>query len=96
MDRLKRELALLKTSRPLVCQYTTRSIFLLDLPSKDYLRALPVCCCCALQPQCEHCGQCGSVSCGLSSVMYHGWEGKCSEKLATPSYSKNPRVNKDI
>ena len=28
--------------------------------------------------------------------MYHGWEGKCSEILATPSYSKNPRVNKDI
>ena len=37
-----------------------------------------------------------SRCCGLSSVMYHGWEGKCSEKLATPSYSKNPRVNKDI
>ena len=28
--------------------------------------------------------------------MYHGWEGKCSEILATPSYSKNRRVNKDI
>ena len=34
--------------------------------------------------------------CGLSSVVYHRWEGKCSEILATPSYSKNPRVNKDI
>ena len=28
--------------------------------------------------------------------MFHGWEGKSSDKLATPSYSKNPRVNKDI
>ena len=28
--------------------------------------------------------------------MYHGWEGKFSEILATPIYSKNPRVNKDI
>ena len=39
---------------------------------------------------------CRSRCCGLSSVTYHGWEGKCSEKLATPSYSKNLRVNKDI
>ena len=40
---------------------------------------------------------CSSRCCGLSSVVYHGWEGKCSEILATPSYSKkNPRVNKDI
>ena len=70
MDRLKHELALLKTvqvivfvfffacgfssSRPLVCQCTTRPIFLLDLPSEDYLCALPVCCCRALQPQYEH------------------------------------------
>ena len=39
---------------------------------------------------------CSSRCCGLSSVVYHGWEGKCSEILATPSYSTNPRVNKDI
>ena len=38
---------------------------------------------------------CSSRCCGLSCVVYHGWEGKCSEILATPSYSKNPRVNKD-
>ena len=31
---------------------------------------------------------CSSRCCGLSSVVYHGWEGKCSEILATPSYSK--------
>ena len=37
-----------------------------------------------------------SRCCGLSSMVYHGWEGKCSEILATPSYSKNARVNKDI
>ena len=29
-----------------------------------------------------------SCCCGLSSVLYHGWEGKCSELLATSSYSK--------
>ena len=44
----------------------------------------------------DHGRACSSRCCGLSSVMYHGWEGKCSEILATPSYSKNPRVNKDI
>ena len=38
------------------------------------------------------CRACSSWCCGLSSVVYHGWEGKCSEILATPSYSKNPRV----
>ena len=31
---------------------------------------------------------CSSRCTGLSSVVYHGWEGKCSEILATPSYSK--------
>ena len=31
---------------------------------------------------------CSSRCCGLSSVVYHGWEGKC--------YSKNLRVNKDV
>ena len=31
---------------------------------------------------------CSSRCCGLCSVVYHGWEGKCSEILATPSYSK--------
>ena len=39
---------------------------------------------------------CSSRCCGLSSVVYHGWEGKCSEILATQSYSKNSRVKKVI
>jgi len=39
---------------------------------------------------------CSSRCCGLSSVVYHSWEGKCSETLAIPRYSKNPRANKDI
>ena len=38
---------------------------------------------------------CISRCCGLSSVIYDCWEGKCSEILATPSYLKNPRVNKE-
>ena len=33
---------------------------------------------------------CSSQCCGLSSVVYHGWEGKCVEIIATPSYSKIP------
>ena len=37
-----------------------------------------------------------SQCCGLSSVLFNSWEGKCSEILAIPSYSKNLRVNKDI
>ena len=39
---------------------------------------------------------CSSRCCGLSSVVYHSWEGKSLEILAIPRYSKNPRVNKDI
>ena len=39
---------------------------------------------------------CSSRCCGLSSVAYHGWGGKCSEILAIPCYSKSPRVNKDM
>ena len=35
---------------------------------------------------------CSSRYCGLSSVVYHGWEGKCAEILATPSYSKETKV----
>ena len=37
---------------------------------------------------CTACRACSSRCCGLSSMVYHGWEGKCSEILATPSYSK--------
>ena len=37
----------------------------------------------------------GVVVCLLWCIIHHK-KGKCSEILATPSYSKNPRVNKDV
>ena len=39
-----------------------------------------------------HCIRC-LVRVGIS---YLGWVGKCSEILASTSYSSNPRVNKDM
>ena len=32
----------------------------------------------------------------LSSVVYHGWEGKCLDILVTPRYSENASVKKDM